>query len=497
MNISLYFSVLGILALCGGSQLAFSRHRIQAIKLTVCVVWCSWVLCVASGILAPFSGVTSAFGFSMDPLSSLMGVLILFISGIVHLFSLRYMKGDRYFEPFFLKLIFLTGSILGFVTADHIFLCAAFWVLNQILLSGLIIHKSDWLQAKEGGWLFLKWALIGSLSLSIGLSILSLDAGSFSIQKICMSVGQMEVGHKFAAFLFILLGSLIQSGLWPFHRWLISSLNSPTPVSAFMHAGLVNGGGLLLARFAPLVLSDSIFLMLLVGFGTISLILGTIWKLIQSNIKKMLACSTMAQMGFMFLQCGLGLFPAAVAHICLHGLFKGFLFLNAGSAIESKTHLEKPLKMGSCLYSLLSSGVGAFAFSWASGISINGLDTQIVLVFFAAIPAFHISLSASHFSTPLNLFSAPMGSLLFGIFYGTSIQFFESILQPMGFWNPQPVGIIHLAAIGIVFLFAIVVNYLPARCHNTPLWKRAYVKMLNASQSDRKTITAIRSEYQF
>lgn len=497
MNIFLYISILGVVGFCLAVQFVCVRNSIRSIKWTGCALCLSSAAYGGYWILSPQTEFSTGFGFVIDPLSSLMILLILLVSGIVHLFSLRYMAGDRNYRSFFLKLTLLTASVLGFAASDDIFLLEAFWIVNQILLSGLMTHKSEWRQAKKGGRLFLKWALAGSVFLALGLMILSLESGSFSIREICLKSGQMDGVSKLGSFLFILTGALIQSGIWPFHRWLISSLNSPTPVSAFMHAGLVNGGGILLARLAPLILKDEIFLLILIVLGGISLSLGTVWKLIQPNIKKMLACSTMAQMGFMFLQCGLGLFPAAVAHIFLHGLFKGFLFLNSGSAIESKNILEKVEKPGACIYSFFSCGIGAIAFYFASGMSLEPFNSQIVILFFSAIAGFHMSLTALRRSGPIGILLAPLSTLLFGFFYGIWIHFFEFILEPMGFWVPQPLEIIHLGSIGCFFVIAIAINYLSGRYQDTSLWKRMYVKMLNASQSDCKTITSIRSEYQF
>jgi len=129
---------------------------------------------------------------------------------------------------------------------------------------------------------------------------------------------------------------MTQSAIWPFHTWLISSLNSPTPVSAIMHAGLINGGGFLLTRFAGLFVQSTGMLQVIFFLGLLTALIGTLWKLMQHDIKRMLACSTMGQMGFMIAQCGLGLFPAAIAHLCWHGLFKAYLFLSSGSAAHEK-----------------------------------------------------------------------------------------------------------------------------------------------------------------
>lgn len=209
----------------------------------------------------------------------------------------------------------------------------------------------------------------------------------------------------------------------------------------------------------------------------------------QSSIKRMLACSTMAQMGFMLVQCGLGLFPAAMAHMCWHGLFKGFLFLNSGSVVHTKPMTAISHTPATVFYSTLGALIGALAFAWIGGLSLICLNTQIVLVFFAAIASFYVSSSFGRLG--------PLASILFGSLYGGSIRLIEFVLQPMHFWKPQEISAWHISVMLFVFLFAMAINHGVSLWENSRLWKKFYVRMLNASQSDQKTITAIRNEYQF
>jgi lysylphosphatidylglycerol synthetase-like protein (DUF2156 family) len=165
--------------------------------------------------------------------------------------------------------------------------------------------------------------------------------------------------------------------------------------------------------------------------------------------------------------------------------------------VETQTISKKNPGMIPSLYSILGGLLGAAAFSLSAKLNPLLLDTQMVLVFFAAIAAFHISLSAFRFRSRTGFLYAPAASLLFGTVYGSSIRFVEFLLEPMGFWSPQPLGILHIFGMMIVSLFAVGFYALPENWEGKPLWKKIYVKMLNASQSDRKTITAIRSEYNY
>ena len=184
------------------------------------------------------------------------------------------------------------------VFADHLLLLLAAWACSDLLLVRLMIHKSSWTAARNAGMLALKTFCLGFA----GSWPWFLSAGR-KLQAPPLSVGssrrQARRRHGLRRAATGRNRCDEQSAAWPFHRWLISSLNSPTPVSALMHAGLVNGGGFLLVRFAPLYARQPVLLHGLFMVGLVTAVVGTFWKLLQTDIKRMLACSTMGQMGFM------------------------------------------------------------------------------------------------------------------------------------------------------------------------------------------------------
>lgn len=325
----------------------------------------------------------NGWGFRIDSLGLVLSLFILFVTGIVHLFSVRYMAGDQRFNSFFIKLGFLTSSLLLMIGADHLILMLVFWTSSNFLLPSLMIHKHDWSASRNSGILMFKLSALGTGSIAVAISILFHSFGTFSLDQILENQSLIANPLKWIVLLLLIVAALIQSGAWPFHKWLLSSMNSPTPVSGLMHAGLVNGGGFLLTRFAPLFSEATTALDILFVFGLISVVLGTGWKLIQNNIKAMLACSTMAQMGFMLMQCGLGLFSAAIAHLFWHGLFKCYLFLNSGSAIVEKRELDSKKSGLKYLTALLAGLPGAYGFALIIGFSLQNWTTQTVLVAFS------------------------------------------------------------------------------------------------------------------
>jgi NAD(P)H-quinone oxidoreductase subunit 5 len=264
-----------------------------------------------------------------------------------------------------------------------------------------------------------------------------------------------------------------------------------------MHAGLVNGGGILLARFAPLYFNSPKILTLIFVIGITTALVGTFWKLIQSNVKTMLASSTMGQMGFMFAQCGLGLFPAAIAHLFWHGCFKSYLFLTSGAAAqEKKFDLKYPPSFASFLSALICGIFGILSFSFIANKNLLLLDSNAVLFTAAFIAATHLALNILREKPLKNLPIAIILTSIAGILYGSSIHIIESRLSLSGLYNPQTFNFFHLLAISIfisLWLGRLFIHNPKKKMSH--LMAKFYVKALNASQPASSTITANRNQY--
>ena len=436
-------------------------------------------------------------GFKADSLGFLMTTLIFFVSVVVHQFSIRYMAGDLAFKFYFYKLSLITSSAVMMVLADHVIVFLIAWCVTNLLLISLMIHKQTWAAAAYSGKLAFKTLFRGAIIFSIALGLMYLDADSSSISMITQKGTHSP--RMFFALILCIITAMSQSALWPFHRWLTSSLNSPTPVSAIMHAGIVNGGGFLLVRFAPLLVEYTLLLNFIFCVGVISAILGTLWKLVQSDVKRMLACSTMGQMGFMMIQCGLGLFSAAIAHLILHGLFKAFLFLSAGSAVQSKKTSQNNTSSRirfvlASIYGLL----GAFSFAWFSAQSFFTINTSLFLLGFAFIAATQVAYSL--LQEPLTFIKnllAIAAAFISGMVYGCSIHLIEAAVPSITMAH-HPVNSLHVTAFIVFILIWLLLNLDSLRfIHKTSFWKRCYFLLLNGSQPHPKTITSIRQSYQY
>ena len=438
------------------------------------------------------------FGFKADGLGFLMTTLIFFVSTIVHQFSIRYMAGDGNYKSYFYKLSLITSSAATMALADQFILFFSAWCVSNFLLISLMIHKQKWDASAYSGKLAFKTQFSGAVLFMMALVVMYFETGSLSISAITQQATHSPA--ILAALFMCIITAMTQSAIWPFHRWLTSSLNSPTPVSAIMHAGLVNGGGFLLVRFAPMLVEHAMLLSFIFCIGVISAVLGTLWKLVQSDVKRMLACSTMGQMGFMMIQCGLGLFPAAIAHLIWHGLFKAFLFLSAGSAVQSKKTENQSRTSSlsafvlSCAYGLL----GAYSFAWFSDKSFFSMNTTAFLVGFAFIASTQVahSLLQKNITVAKNLL-AITAALLSGAIYGCSIHLIETVIPSITMVH-HPINALHLTTfIGFIMIWLILNLSCLRFVQNTSFWKRSYIALLNGSQPHPKTITSIRQSYQY
>ncbi|MBP9726356.1 MAG: proton-conducting membrane transporter, partial [Gammaproteobacteria bacterium] len=388
--------------------------------------------------------------FYIDALSGVMIALISFVGLVVSLFSRRYMKGDANYYLFMALLIGLVSCLLLMVTANHFLLMLFAFGLSNLLLVRLMVHKKQWAASAFAGLYALRFFILGFICLAVSFWLLYWITGSSTIQQ-ALNLVKPDNRLTLVALSLMLISAMCQSAIWPFHRWLISSLNSPTPVSALMHAGLVNGGGFLLVRFAPLYLPHTSLLTIIFMLGVGTALIGALWKLIQNDIKRMLACSTASQMGFMFAQCGLGLFPAAVAHLCWHGLFKANLFLGSSGSIKPIISDALPSRdwrilIASALFGLM----GSYLFSWASGLPWHSKNTLLFLIGIAFIACTQFSLTLLHHFKWKNIISTFFLTGMAGLLYGCSVRFIEAMISPLNLMVPQPMSIFHIVGFSLL-----------------------------------------------
>ncbi|SET96683.1 NAD(P)H-quinone oxidoreductase subunit 5 [Salinibacillus kushneri] len=302
----------------------------------------------------------------LDNLAWLMAFFVLLIGLVIQRFSVRYLMGDQSYRKYFMLFTLTTsGASIAWLSGD-LRLMVISWGATLVCLTLLIRLNSEWKVAREAAKVSGRLFILSWFSLFIAVIWLFQVTGQwqFSLALTNESFTQLGAWGRTGINLLIILAVLIPAAQWPFQRWLIESVVAPTPVSAIMHAGLVNAGGIMLTRFSPLFNGGVASIMLLI-LASVSVLIGSGISLVQVDYKRQLVGSTIGQMGFMLIQCALGAYMAAIIHLILHGLFKATLFLKAGSEVRRFEALNGVNKRSSYLWILAGRTLGllgGFAF---------------------------------------------------------------------------------------------------------------------------------------
>ena len=294
-------------------------------------------------------------GVLLDPISVMMLIVVSTVSFMVHIYSLGYMKGERGFERFFSFLSLFTFSMLGLVVAPNIFQMYIFWELvgiSSYLLIGFYYQKPSAVAASKKAFIVTRFADMGFL---IGILMLSFYTKTFDFISLTDPAGPAIAQKGGATFMglsvitwsmiFVYMGGVGKSAMFPFHIWLPDAMEGPTPVSALIHAAtMVVAGVYLVARLFPVYAMAAPEALKIVAYvGAFSSLFAAVIACTQTDIKRVLAYSTMSQIGYMMLALGVsgygsheGLgFMASMFHLFTHAMFKALLFLGAGAIIHA------------------------------------------------------------------------------------------------------------------------------------------------------------------
>ena len=303
-------------------------------------------------------GVSIDMGILLDPITAMMLVVVTFISLMVHIYSLAYMKGEERFPTYYAFLGLFTFSMLGLVVASNIFQIYIFWELvgvSSFLLIGYYFEKPSAVAACKKAFIVTRFADVGFL---IGILILSFYSGTLDFKTLITTLTNPEstqlktiVSSSFLGMsaltwgmILVFIGGAGKSAMFPLHIWLPDAMEGPTPVSALIHAAtMVVAGVFLVARLFPVFAQSAPEALQVVGYvGAVSAIIAAVIACTQTDIKRVLAFSTMSQIGFMMFALGVSKFggeeglgyTASMFHLFTHALFKALLFLGAGAVIH-------------------------------------------------------------------------------------------------------------------------------------------------------------------
>jgi NADH-quinone oxidoreductase subunit L len=280
-------------------------------------------------------------GIYIDPLTAIMLMVVTIVAALVQIYSLGYMAGDPRFARYYAYLSLFTFSMLGLVLAGTYVLMFVFWELvglTSYLLIGFWFEKKI---ASDAGKKAFVTTKIGDLGFLLGLVILIFAVGTASLPELDYMIANGEISDNLLplvalAGILMFAGAVGKSAQFPLHVWLPDAMEGPTPVSALIHAAtMVAAGVYLTARMMGIILISETMMYVVASIGAFTAFLAASIGLVQNDIKRVLAYSTVSQLGYMIMALGLAGFTAGTFHLMTHACFKALLFLGAGSVIHA------------------------------------------------------------------------------------------------------------------------------------------------------------------
>src|SRR5216110_253739 len=312
-------------------------------------------------------------GWLVDPLAAVMLMMITLVGLCIFVFSVGYMAEDKNFIRFFAYLSFFSGAMLGLVISNSLLLLFICWELVGLasyLLIGFWIDRPSAAAAAKKAFVTTR---IGDLGFFLGMLWLYHSSGTllfYDQGRGCLeNAGLLAIGAS-ATFIALLIfcGAIGKSGQFPLHVWLPDAMEGPTPVSALIHAAtMVAAGVYLVARIFPVLSPDAKLFIAIIG--CITLTMATLIALAQTDIKKVLAYSTLSQLGYMILALGIGSYVGGLFHLITHAFFKALLFLGSGSVIYAAHHEQELPQYGGLMkkipFTAITFGIAVLAIAGA------------------------------------------------------------------------------------------------------------------------------------
>ena len=349
-----------LILLLGGRRWGENGHRIGipaigiSFGLSVAAfieVWRNGPFTVSLYRLFQSGSLTIDLTLFVDQLTVLLLLLVTGVTGVVHVYSSRYMIGESRYNRFFAVIALFTFSMILLVMSGNLLMTLISWEVMGICSYLLISHAAERPSACRAATKAFLVNAVADVWFSFGIILTFFTFGTLDIQTILLQAEGMQdytinilgwMGLDLNIYpvalipFFLFIGAMGKSAQIPFHVWLPGAMEAPTPVSALIHAAtMVNAGPFLLVRLSPLIVLSPYAMTFIVIIGATTAVFAGIVSLTQSDIKKILAYSTISQIGFMVMACGLGAFAVAIFHLLAHGCYKAFFFLSTGNALRS------------------------------------------------------------------------------------------------------------------------------------------------------------------
>lgn len=464
------------------------------------------VALVGIGLDGPIDAVVEAddgralVGLSADRVGGVLITLTALVGVVVQSFASRSLRSDPRARRFHVLALVLTAATVTVAIAATSSGLVVAWVATSLALVALVGHRAPWAPAVEAqrrtGWSFLigDSALLAAAVVALA-TIGDIDMRSVGADAIALDAERIVgIDAVTVIALLLVLAGVARSALVPIHRWLPSTLAAPTPVSALLHAGVVNGAGVLLIRFSPIYASSVSAMTVAFVLGLMTAFLATAVMLVRTDVKGGLVWSTSGQMGFMVLQLGVGAFAAALFHIVGHALYKATMFLGAGAAItglsrqNDRPHLGRddratlrslPVRLGIGLVVPLAS----FALAlWVIDPHLTAAATILIVVFgtLSIGRAANGWMASAPFGAGATMLAATAGVVVGVAGYVAGLTIFENfVVDVVPYEVPAAVGPVWVAiSLGVIAAIAIGVAFTPGE-RGDLVRRRTYAYLLS------------------
>jgi len=315
-------------------------------------------------------GFSAPFGLHLDPLSAVMILVVTGVGLLIHVYSIGYMHDDPYYSRYFAYLNLFIFSMLILVLANNYVLLFVGWELVGLcsyLLIGFWFEKKSAADAGKKAFIVNR---IGDFGFLIGIFTVFTAFGAVTFRDVFVKTAAIHPAIVTAACLWLFCGAIGKSAQFPLYVWLPDAMEGPTPVSALIHAAtMVTAGVYMVARSAPLFSQSDLAMVVVLTVGTFTAIFAASMGLVQYDIKRVMAYSTVSQLGYMFMALGAGAFSAGVFHLMTHAFFKALLFLSCGSVMHAMGGETDFRKMGGLWKPLGKTGMRF----WMGGLALAGI----------------------------------------------------------------------------------------------------------------------------
>lgn len=452
----------------------------------------------------PLPGDLGALSLSVyvNAVTVIMLLLVSFVGVVVSRYSRNYLDGERDQGRFYKWLSLTLASILALIVVGNLLMFALAWMATSLSLHQLLVfyrHRPTAVLAAHKKFVVSR---IGDLSLLLAVLLIGSTLHTLEFGEVFAAIRDMQGPLPAAlhwAAVFIVISAALKSAQLPFHGWLLQVMEAPTPVSALLHAGIVNAGAFLVIRMSPVMSQADLALALLAVIGLVTLAVASLVMLTQTSIKVSLAWSTTAQMGFMLLECGLGLYSLAMLHLVAHSLYKAHAFLSSGSGVDAFRGPAIPKPAGDCrpvelLLALAATTSITVAMGMAFGLDVQSQPTLFAAGAVVAIAVSQLLLQGRRHAAGAGFMAQIAGlSIVVAAAYFVLHGLFEYALADSVFPVAQPHSLLMIAlTAATVAVFLLLLGFQQMfRFTATPLAEAVYVHLYNGLYIDTVVTRAL------